>query len=34
MKKVYFSTLFAALMLFAAMPASAEVSSMADLFGK
>ena len=34
MKKNYFFTLFAALMLFVAMPASAEVSSMADLFGK
>lgn len=34
MKKNYFSTLFAALMLFVAMPASAEVKSMSDLFGK
>ena len=34
MKKNYFSTLFAALMLFVAMPASAQVSSVADLFGK
>lgn len=34
MKKNYFSTLFAALMLFVAMPATAQVSSMSDLFGK
>ena len=34
MKKNYFSALFAALMLFVAMPASAEVTSMSDLFGK
>lgn len=34
MKKNYFSTLFAALMLFVAMPAMAQVNSMADLFGK
>ena len=34
MKKNYFSTLFAALMLFVAMPTSAQVSSVADLFGK
>ena len=34
MKKNYFSTLFAALMLFVAMPASAQVSSVADLFGE
>ena len=34
MKKNYFSTLFAALMLFVAMPATAHVSSMSDLFGK
>ena len=34
MKKNYFSSFVAALMLFVAMPASAEVSSMADLFGK
>ena len=34
MKKNYFSILFAALMLFVAMPASAQVSSVADLFGK
>ena len=34
MKKIYFSTLFAALMLFVAMPAKAQVSGMSDLFGK
>ena len=34
MKKNYFSTLFAALMLFVAMPAAAQVNSMSDLFGK
>ncbi len=34
MKKNYFSILFAALMLFVAMPAKAEVNSMSDLFGK
>ena len=34
MKKNYFSTLFAALMLFLAMPATAQVTSVADLFGK
>ena len=34
MKKNYFSTLFAALMLFLAMPATAQVASVADLFGK
>ena len=34
MKKNYFFTLFAALMLFAAMPATAQVSVMSDLFGK
>lgn len=34
MKKNYFSTLFAALMLFVAMPAVAQVSGMSDLFGK
>lgn len=34
MKKIYFSTLFAALMLFVAMPATAQVSVMSDLFGK
>ena len=34
MKKNYFSTLFAALMLFLAMPATAQVSGMGDLFGK
>lgn len=34
MKKNYFSTLFAALMLFVAMPAKAEVSSVSDFFGK
>ena len=34
MKKNYFSILFAALMLFVAMPVSAEVKSMADLYGK
>ena len=33
MKKNYFSTLFAALMLFVAMPATAQVSSMSDLVG-
>lgn len=33
MKKNYFSFLFAALMLFVAMPASAQVSGMSDLFG-
>ena len=33
MKKNYFSTLFAALMLLVAMPATAEVSSMSDLVG-
>ena len=34
MKKNYFSTLFAALMLFVAMPASAQVATMKDLCGK
>ena len=34
MKKIYFSTLFAALMLFVATPATAQVSVMSDLFGK
>ena len=34
MKKNYFSALFAALMLFVAMPAKAQVSGMSDLFGK
>ena len=34
MKKNYFSALFAALMLFVAMPATAQVSGMSDLFGK
>ena len=34
MKKIYFSTLFAALMLFVAMPTTAQVSVMSDLFGK
>ena len=34
MKKNYVSTLFAALMLFVAMPATAQVSVMSDLFGK
>ena len=34
MKKNYFSTLFAALMLFVAMPATAQVSSVSDLVGK
>ena len=34
MKKNYFSTLFAALMLFLAMPATAQVASMADFYGK
>ena len=34
MKKNYFSTLFAALMLFVAMPATAQVNAMSDLFGK
>ena len=34
MKKNYFSTLFAALILFLAMPATAQVASVADLFGK
>ena len=34
MKKNYFSTLFAALMLFVAMPTTAQVSVMSDLFGK
>ena len=34
MKKNYFSTLFAALILFVAMPATAQVSVMSDLFGK
>ena len=33
MKKNYFSFLFAALMLFVAMPAKAQVSGMSDLFG-
>ena len=33
MKKNYFSTLFAALMLFVAIPATAQVSSMSDLVG-
>ena len=34
MKKNYFSTFFAALMLFVAMPAKAQVSSVSDFFGK
>ena len=34
MKKIYFSTFVAALMLFVAMPATAQVSVMSDLFGK
>lgn len=34
MKKNYFSTLFAALMFFVAMPVAAQVNSMSDLFGK
>lgn len=34
MKKNYFFALFATLMLFAAMPAAAQVSVMSDLFGK
>lgn len=34
MKKNYFYALFASLMLFMAMPASAQVSSMIDLYGK
>ena len=34
MKKNYFSTLFAALMLFVAMPASAQVATMSNLYGK
>ena len=34
MKKIYFSTLFAALMLFVATPTTAQVSVMSDLFGK
>ena len=34
MKKNYFSTFFAALMLLVAMPATAQVSSIADLYGK
>ena len=34
MKKNYFFALFATLMLFAAMPATAQVSVMSDLFGK
>lgn len=34
MKKNYFSTFFAALMLLVAMPATAQVSSIADLVGK
>lgn len=34
MKKNYFSTLFAALMLFLAMPATAQVATMADFYGK
>lgn len=34
MKKNYFSTFFAALMLLVAMPATAQVSSNSDLFGK
>lgn len=34
MKKNYFFVLFAALMLFLAMPATAQVSAMGDLFGK
>ena len=34
MKKNYFSILFAALMLFVAMPAKAQVESMTDLYGK
>ena len=34
MKKNYFSTFFAALMLLVAMPATAQVSGIADLFGK
>ena len=34
MKKNYFFALFASLMLFMAMPATAQVTSMSDLFGK
>ena len=34
MKKNYFYALFASLMLFMAMPASAQISSMTDLYGK
>lgn len=34
MKKNYFSTLFAALMLFLAIPATAQVATMADFYGK
>lgn len=34
MKKIYLSTFVAALMLFVAMPATAQVSVMSDLFGK
>ena len=34
MKKNYFSTFFAALMLLVAMPATAQVSGLANLFGK
>lgn len=34
MKKNYFSTFFAALMLLVATPATAQVSGIADLFGK
>ena len=33
MKKNYFYALFASLMLFMAMPANAQVESMADLYG-
>ena len=34
MKKIYFSTLFAALMLFVAMPATAQITSVTGFYGK
>ena len=34
MKKNYFYALFASLMLFMAMPANAQISSMTELYGR
>ena len=34
MKKIYFSTLFAALMLFVATPATAQITSVTGFYGK